>query len=170
MINVLIVEDDPMVAEFNQHYLEQVGGFQLQDIAESVNEGLEILKQKEIDLILLDIFMPGRDGLYFLSHIRKINVGADVIVVSAATDRHSISKVLQHGVVDYLIKPFKFQRFRDALTAYKERVLLLKSHDKLSQSDLDKQIFYKVSGNNKTEELPKGICRETLKLVWDQAF
>ena len=167
MINVLIVEDDPMVAELNRYYLEQVGGFQFQGIAISVDDAFKILEQKHIDLILLDIFMSGSNGLEFLSKLRKIGEGVDVIVVSASTDSQSIKKALQYGAVDYLIKPFEFERFHDALTAYKERVTLMRNQDQLSQKDLDKQIFHK-DATNKTGELPKGINRDTLKLAWDQ--
>lgn len=166
MIKVLIVEDDPMVAEFNKHYLEQVGGFSLQGIAGSVDEGLKLLEQKEIDLILLDIFMPGLSGLELLSQIRKMGKGVDVIVVSAAADSHSIRKALQYGAVDYLIKPFEFDRFREALATYRERAMLMKDQEKLSQVELDKQIFHKEAVG-KHGELPKGLTRETLKLVWD---
>lgn len=166
MIKVLIVEDDPMVAEFNKHYLEQVGGFKLQGIAGSVDEGLKVLEKKEIDLILLDIFMPGLSGLELLSQIRKMGKGVDVIIVSAAADRNSIKKALQYGAVDYLIKPFEFERFREALTTYRERAALMQDQEKLSQVDLDKQIFHKETAG-KTGELPKGLTRETLKLVWE---
>ncbi|HVJ50584.1 response regulator [Desulfitobacterium sp.] len=166
MIKVLIVEDDPMVAEFNKRYLEQVGGFELQASAVSVDEALEILEQKEVDLILLDIFMPRLSGLELLSQIRKAGKGVDIIVVSAASDSYSIKKALQYGVVDYLIKPFEFGRFREALAAYRERAILMRDQEKLSQVDLDKQIFHK-DAIGKPGELPKGLNRDTLKLVWD---
>lgn len=166
MTKVLIVEDDPMVAEFNKRYLEQVGGFSLEAIASSMDEALKLLEQKEIDLILLDIFMPGQGGLELLAQIRQMGKSVDVIVVSAASDRYSIKKALQYGAVDYLIKPFEFDRFREALVAYRERASLMQDQEKLSQVDLDKQIFHK---NSLTQpgELPKGLTRDTLKLVWD---
>lgn len=167
MIKVLIVEDDPMVAEFNKRYLEQVGGFRLVEIAHSVDEALTVLEQKEIDLILLDIFMPGMNGLELLSQIRKLGKGVDVIVVSAARDSYSIKKALQFGAVDYLIKPFEFDRFYEALMAYRIRTSLMKEQDKLSQAELDKQIFQK-DFPIKSKELPKGLTRDTLKLVWDR--
>lgn len=71
MIRVLIVEDDPMVAEFNKRYLEQVEGFQLVSVVSSVNEALNLLEKQTIDLILLDIFIPGMNGLDLLLLIRK---------------------------------------------------------------------------------------------------
>jgi len=166
MINVLIVEDDPMVAEFNKRYLEQVEGFTLKGIAASADEAITILKREGIDLILLDIYMPGISGLELLSQIRKIGEGIDIIVVSAASDSDSIKKALQYGAVDYLIKPFEFNRFREALATYRGRVTLMKDQVKLSQVDLDKQIFRKYE-TSKPGELPKGLNRDTLKLVWE---
>lgn len=165
MIKVLIVEDDPMVAEFNKHYLEQVGGFHLEAVAASVDEALKLIEGAEIDLILLDIFMPGLSGLELLSQIRKMGKGVDVIVVSAASDSYTVKKALQYGAVDYLIKPFEFERFREALSTYRERSSLMRDQEKLSQKDLDKQIFHKEPFG-RPGELPKGLNRDTLKLVW----
>ena len=70
MIRVMIVEDDPMVAEFNKRYLEQVQGFKLMATTGSVDEAIMKLEKLEIDLILLDIFMPGRLGLELLTYLR----------------------------------------------------------------------------------------------------
>ncbi|AFM01947.1 MULTISPECIES: response regulator [Desulfitobacterium] len=169
MIKALIIEDDPMVAELNRLYLEQVGGFQLVASAGSAAEAMKVLKKKKVDLILLDIFMPGINGLEFLTQLRKSEIESDVIIVSASTDSQSIRKALQHGAVDYLIKPFEYERFRDALNAYKKRELLMKNKEKLSQKDLDEQIFNKEEEEivEKKPDLPKGISRDTLKLVWD---
>ncbi|MEL1133971.1 response regulator [Desulfitobacterium sp. THU1] len=170
MIKVLIIEDDPMVAQLNSYYLDQVGGFRLVDTAGSAADALQILREKKVDLILLDIFMPGINGLEFLSQLRKKEIESDVIIVSASTDSQSIRKALQYGAVDYLIKPFTYERFRDALNDYKKRELLMQNKEKLNQKDLDKQIFYKEEEeviDKKAELLPKGINRDTLKLVWD---
>lgn len=166
MINVLIVEDDPMVAELNKRYLEQVDGFALKGIAPSADEAVKILELEGIDLILLDIYMPGLSGLELLSQIRKMGKGIDIIVVSAASDSDSIKKALHHGAVDYLIKPFEFDRFREALATYRGRATLMQDQEKLSQVDLDKQIFHKYD-TSKPGDLPKGLNRDTLKLVWD---
>ena len=63
MINVLVVEDDPMVAQLHEHYLSQIKGFQLRDIAGTGDAALKLLRQKKYDLLILDIFMPAMDGL-----------------------------------------------------------------------------------------------------------
>lgn len=166
MIRVLILEDDPMVAEFNKRYLEQIEGFQLQAVVSSVDEALAILDRQEIDLILLDIFMPGRNGLDLLSEIREKGEGVDVILITAASDIQSVKKALRYGAVDYLIKPFEFERFRAALSAYREEVQFMKELETLSQEELDKRLLHKEQPIMPAE-LPKGLMRNTLKTVWE---
>lgn len=166
MFKVLIVEDDPMVAEFNRRYLEQVGGFELIAIAPSVSEALLALDGQEIDLILLDIFMPGKNGFDLLAQIRKLGQGVDVIVVSAACDSQSIKKALRYGAVDYLIKPFEFERFNTALSAYRDWATMTKGQEKLSQAELDIRLL-RPNPVAVPSELPKGLTRNTLKTVWD---
>lgn len=167
MIRVLIVEDDPMVVKFNKHYLELVDGFQLKAVARSADEALIILKREKIDLILLDIYMPGIDGLELLSKLRKMDECVDVIVVSAARDSGSIKKALQYGAVDYLIKPFEFERFKAALEAYLQRERLMKRQEDFSQEELDRHLLARereALGN----KIPKGLDKNTLKLAWDK--
>ena len=167
MINVLIVEDDPMVVKFNTYYLEQVGGFQLKAIATSADAAFKILEKEPIDLILLDIYMPGINGLELLSQLRKTDKNIDVIIVSAAKDSISIKKALQYGAVDYLIKPFEFERFNSALTSFKQREKFMNSQENLSQEELDKLLLYKKQPSS-LEAFPKGLDRNTLKIVWDK--
>ncbi|EAX48015.1 response regulator receiver and unknown domain protein [Thermosinus carboxydivorans Nor1] len=165
MIRVLIVEDDPMVAELNRRYLAQVDGFELAAVARTGDEALTLLKEQKVDLVLLDIFMPGMNGLEFLAKIRAANERVDVILVTAARDCRSIQTALNHGAVDYLIKPFEFERLQQALQAYRQRVKLMRSEAALNQQDLDEQIFYR--GKAVQPDLPKGLDRNTLGVVWE---
>ena len=167
MIKVLIVEDDPMVIKFNKYYLEQIEGFKLKGTARCADEALEVLKKEEIDLILLDVFMPVTNGLELLAEVRKMDKNIDVIIVSAARDSASVKKALQYGAVDYLIKPFEFDRFSSALNNYKNREKLIKNSDDLSQEELDKHILHNEQ-NTDLIEFPKGIGRNMLKLSWQK--
>ena len=63
MIKVLVVEDDPMVGKLHEHYLTQIKGFQLCDIVRNSDEALKIMQTKEYNLVILDIFMPGMNGV-----------------------------------------------------------------------------------------------------------
>lgn len=167
MIKVLIVEDDPMVAELNSSYMAQLPGFCLAGIVSNGEEAIQFLAQHKVDLILLDIFMPNLDGMELLSHIRSTDRGVDIIMVTASRNSQSIQKALRHGVVDYIVKPFNLQRLQSALLAYKERVQLIRQGQNLDQSDIDQRILLKP--DNIAGEMPKGLERETLALIVEQS-
>ncbi|ABK83909.1 response regulator [Bacillus cereus] len=169
MIKVLIVEDDPMVAMLNAHYLEQVGGFELVQAVNSVKSAIEVLEESRIDLVLLDIFMPEETGFELLMYIRNQEKEIDIMMISAVHDMGSIKKALQYGVVDYLIKPFTFERFKEALTIYREKLTFMKEQQKISQSELDSLILQKEKREpTVTKELPKGLTKQTLQLIWQK--
>ncbi|AIQ67867.1 response regulator [Paenibacillus graminis] len=166
-IKVLIVEDDPMVAKFNRHYLEQVQGFEFAGWAASVDEARMLLAELKVDLILLDIYMPRTSGLQLLSSLREQGSVVDIIVISAASDNASIRKALQLGAVDYLIKPFEFARFQAALSAYREDYMLMKHREHLSQEQLDKLLRHSMgTEEEKSGTLPKGLTEGTLESIW----
>ena len=166
MIRVMIVEDDPMVAEFNKRYLEQVQGFTLIAMAASVDEAIKIIEKVEIDLILLDIFMPGKQGLDLLTYLRENEKETDAIIISAASDMERIKKALRYGAVDYLIKPFEFERFNRALVSYKEQSRLIQTQQLINQDVLDQQLLHREE-KPIIEELPKGLTKDTLKQIWE---
>lgn len=159
----MIVDDDPMVAEINRRYVELIEGFKIEAIVHSSDEAFKLLEKMEIDLILLDIFMPGMNGLELLVQLRQARKGVDVIVISAACDRQSIKKALQFGATDYIIKPFEFERLHSALLTYKGLVNLMDEQGHLSQEALDRMLRKKQTVSM---QLPKGIDRNTLKTVW----
>ncbi len=167
MIKVLIVEDDPMVAELNKHHLGQVEGFALVGMVSNGAEALEFLKRNEVNLILLDIFMPIVDGMELLQSIRSIGHNIDIIMITAARNSASIQSSLRKGVVDYLIKPFQFERLYAALIAYRDRIQVINDSTTLNQDEIDRRILSK--GDLPVGDLPKGIERETLNAILEQA-
>ncbi|ULO06043.1 two-component system response regulator DcuR [Paenibacillus sp. 19GGS1-52] len=166
-IKVLIVEDDPMVAKINRHYLELIEGFQCVGWATSGDEAKKLLAEQKVDLILLDIYMSQTNGLQLLTHLRGQGSTVDVIVISAASDNISIRQALQHGAVDYLIKPFEFTRFQAALTGYQKNHQLMKRGEHLSQEQLDKLIHRQATSKQRNAELPKGLTDATLSSIWN---
>ncbi|MEG6586701.1 response regulator [Dendrosporobacter sp. 1207_IL3150] len=167
MIKVLIVEDDPMVAELNRRYMEKIEGFMLKAIVNNGTDALAYLNDNHVDLVLLDVFMPGMNGLELLSAIRRQQLGTDVILVTAARDKKSIQQALRQGASDYLIKPFEFDRFLTALTDYKHRREFIENQTDFNQMDLDDQVLFKQLGGSEKNELPKGLDRHTMKRVWE---
>lgn len=165
MINVLVVEDDPMVAQLHEHYLSQIKGFELCDIAGNGDEALSLLAENSYDLLILDVFMPTMDGLQLLAKIREAGYDVDVIIVSAANDKDKIKLALRLGAVDYIIKPFEFERFNLALNNYLKRYHIVEDQTVLVQSELDKTIIRQEE--QVVVSLPKGLDKNTLATVWD---
>ncbi|SEM70968.1 response regulator [Lihuaxuella thermophila] len=167
MIRVLIVEDDPMVAEINKRYLDSIPGFVCAGIVSDVSEAWAFLETHPVELVLLDIYMPGKNGLELLTEIRKEGKSIDVIVISAANDIPSIKKALRLGAVDYLIKPFEFERLNAALKIYRTEHEIMKEQEELSQEELDQLLLHPNKTGADHRQLPKGLTQETLKRVVD---
>src|SRR6185437_6414044 len=99
----------------NREFIESVKGFRVVAVASNGEEGITLVKKINPDLVILDIFMPKKDGIKTLQEFRKQQLASDVIVVSAAKDSETIKLMLQNGAMDYVIKPFKIQRIQQAL-------------------------------------------------------
>ncbi|MDE1455867.1 two-component system response regulator DcuR, partial [Bacillus paralicheniformis] len=82
----------------------------------------------------------------------------DVIVISAASEMDVVQKTLRYGAVDYLIKPFEFERFQSALIDYKRKQQLYASNRNISQKELDFELFQKKRAPEKMH-LPKGLTK-----------
>ncbi len=164
MIKVLVVEDDPMVAQLHERYLSQIKGFQLGAVARNGNDALQLLQKNKYDLLILDIFMPSMDGLQLLSKIRENKFDVDIIVVTAANDKDKIKRVLRLGAVDYIIKPFEFSRFNLALTNYQKRHSIVEEQAIIAQSELDSTLIRHEKAA--AAALPKGLDKHTLETVW----
>ena len=160
---VLIVEDDPMVSMINEQYVNRNKAFHVVGKCKDGKSALEYLESNHVDLIVLDVYMPQMDGFETLRQIRKNKKPVDIIMVTAANDRASLEEALHLGVVDYLVKPFTYDRFRIALDKYVSHLAALKDLDTLNQKNID---FIIENAHKKSEELyPKGIQEKTLQTI-----
>lgn len=163
-IRVLIVEDDSMVAEINKRYTEKTGGFQVVGVATTGEEAVEAVRSLKPDLVLLDVYLPRGNGLEVLRTIRATDIAADVILITAAQDAASVEQALRYGAVDYIIKPFDFQRLAGTLNAYRERRRRLAEGERLGQAEIDRLVKGVPAGGGEFD-LPKGLDRYTLDQV-----
>ncbi|MBO4852280.1 MAG: response regulator [Schwartzia sp.] len=104
---ILIIDDDEINCEMAKTILERNFPYRVL-VAMSGRNGLELLLQTEVHLVLLDVTMPGWDGFRTLSAIRAEEKLKDipVIMLTASADRLSVVKASEGGVVDYIKKPF----------------------------------------------------------------
>ena len=163
MYKILIVEDDPMVAMINEQYIKKNKNFELVGKCSNGAAALEFLEHNEVDLLVLDVYMPQMDGFETLRRVRNKQITVDAIMVTAANDRSSLEEALHLGVVDYLVKPFTFDRFQMALEKYISQNSALKDVETLNQKNIDHIID---NARKKSEVLhPKGIQEKTTELI-----
>ena len=168
MIHVLIVEDDYRIGDIHAQFLNKLDGFHVAGKALNGKEALQIIKQnKEIDLILLDIYMPDILGTEIMSEIRKANLKIDIIIISAAIEKEIIEEVIRFGAFDYIIKPVKMKRFLETLNRYKQVKSELKGNKTINQKFLDHYFGYDKRESIIDNATPKGIDPITLKKIKD---
>ena len=123
--HLLVVDDDEANRDILSRTLSRQG-YHI-ETAESGAEALRALRRKSYDLVLLDIVMPGMDGLAVLEEIRKDPAMHEVpvVMISAFDEMANVVSCIQAGAIDYLFKPFNPVLMRARLAATLERKRLL---------------------------------------------
>lgn len=163
MINVLIVEDDPMVAFINKRYLEQIGEINVFGPVMYEKDIINILESEKIDLILLDVFLPQKSGIDILKSLRNKSFFTDIIMITAANSSLEVKKAFAYGVVDYLVKPFEFKRLKEAVDKFKLKNNMMQKDNLLTQKEIDKLLINDNLDGETT--LPKGLNKKTLDKI-----
>ncbi|ORB68511.1 response regulator [Mycolicibacterium tusciae] len=164
MRDVLIVDDDFMVAEIHRRFVEQVDGFRATGVMRTGTEALTAAKDLQPDLVLLDVYLPDMTGLEVLQQLRSDGNLVGVIMITAARELDTVKGALDGGAADFLIKPFEFPQFKAKLEAFAARADTLESAGGIDQSLVD-SLFGRPGGA--TQALPKGLGAETGRLVLD---
>ncbi|MBG6058916.1 response regulator of citrate/malate metabolism [Cryobacterium sp. MP_M5] len=164
MCDVLVVDDDFMVARAHERVVAQLPGFRVVGVAHSGAEALALITALRPRLVLLDIHLPDMTGLEVIRRAREGGQDVDFLVLSAARESETIGAALQGGVVSYLLKPFKISELQARLNAYATRWRVLGRSGDLNQSDLD-QALGATGSMHALVPLPKGLSRETAALV-----
>ncbi len=172
MYKVLIVEDDPMVAMINEQYVCKNKNFCVAKTCRNGQEALDFLTGsddgKNVDLVIMDVFMPLMNGVETLKKIRENKLNCEVIMVTAANDPATLEEALHLGVIDFLIKPFAYERFQVALEKFIANEEAFRgANQTIDQSYVDSLISSSGSLHSQSVELPKGIQKKTLDLIID---
>ncbi|MGQ9349191.1 response regulator [Mycolicibacterium gilvum] len=165
MRDVLVVDDDFMVAEIHRRFVDRIDGFRVVGVARTGAEALEATRQLRPQLILLDVYLPDMTGLEVLQQLRSGGDRVDVIVITAARELDTVRGALDGGAADYLIKPFEFSQLETKLTAYAARADALQSARGADQDLIDALFGGPSVAPAKT--MPKGLGAETGELVLD---
>lgn len=133
MATILIIEDDIAIHSLIKETLT-LNGFDTLS-AYSGTEGKMLFDQNQVEVVLLDLMLPGMDGEEFLQEIR-LNSTVPVMVISAKNDQHSKLELLTNGADDYITKPFDVKELLVRIN------IQLRHAEKGSFSDM-KEIHYK---------------------------
>ncbi|GGP60397.1 response regulator [Streptomyces melanogenes] len=160
-IRVLVVEDDPVAADAHRLYVGRVPGFAVAGTAHSRAEALRVLDRVEVDLLLLDLYLPDGHGLQLVRSLRAAGHGADVIAVTSARDLTMVREGVSLGVVQYVLKPFTFATLRDRLVRYAE--FRATAGEASGQEEVDRALS--TLRAPQPTALPKGLSAPTLQAV-----
>jgi DNA-binding NtrC family response regulator len=110
---ILLVDDDEWIRDSLTLYFDTEG---CQMIAvETAEEGMELLKQQDYDIILLDYKLPGIDGLTFSREIQEICPDAIKILITAYKNKKIVSEAVNVGIQDLIDKPFTIKTIEDSM-------------------------------------------------------
>lgn len=166
--HVIIIEDDPMVAAINRQYTEVTPSFRVEKLFKSGREALEYLKRHTVDLIILDYYTPLMNGAEFIDALHHMGKTPSIIMVTSANDTDIIRSLIGRGVIDYLVKPFEYFRFKAALDRFLEtRAALENMKGSLDQNSIDRLLSYPERPAEGSSQLAKGLSESTLKLIRD---
>ncbi len=164
-LQVLIVDDDPQIAEIHRHFTEKIDGFGVCGIAGNLEDAEKMSTLLKPDLILLDLYLPEGKGTEILWNLRARHQATDVILITAAKELEPLQEAIHGGVFDYILKPVMFQRFKEALERFRNYRLRMTVEATLDQHTVDRLLHpYKTAAVGEPI-YPKGIDALTLKKI-----
>lgn len=122
MIRCLIVDDEPLVREILGQYVSQSDELQLVGTCKNANEVVELLQKESVDVLFLDIQMPGISGMALMKSLEN----PPLVVFTTAYDQYAVEGY-EVSAVDYLLKPISPDRFKKAVEKVREMIQYKKS-------------------------------------------
>lgn len=145
--SVLIIDDEPDMLKLLKRILES----ELDCIAQtasSAESALKILKKSSFDLILLDIKMPGMDGLTLLKQLKDKNPALTILMLTAYGDTETIVDAMKRGAYDFITKPFDHEALVVRIEKALERSKLLKDNQRLKKECSGIGVFENFAGES----------------------
>jgi DNA-binding LytR/AlgR family response regulator len=146
MIRCVIVDDEPIGREILENFVKKINFLELVAVCEDAFEGLEIIENHPVDLLLSDIQMPEINGLEFVRSLPS----PPVIIFITAHDQYAVNS-FELGVADYLLKPVSFERFLKAIN--KARVQIDNQSQVYAISNNQYPGYFFVKANSKMNKI-----------------
>lgn len=140
ILKVVIVDDEPLSRNFLEKYCQKHGDLDVSGSFEDAGTALQYLNKNEIDILFLDVEMPGVTGFQLLDQLLYM---PKVILTTSKTDY--AFDAFQYGVFDYLKKPIPFNRFQETINKIKDAISSDAAPEKVKEAILE-EIFIKADG------------------------
>lgn len=115
LVSILIVDDHEVVRNGIRSYLETIKEFDVVGEAESGEKAVKMVSELIPDIVLLDLIMPGMDGVETTRQIKKISPRTQVVVLTSYHEDVHIFPALKAGAISYILKDMKMEKLADAL-------------------------------------------------------
>ncbi len=140
ILRSLIVDDEEIAGKGLERYCLDIPFIKIEKICSSASEAEEVIKKTAIDLIFLDIQMPKQTGLQFLKNLSA----PPMVIITTAYPDYALEG-FELDVIDYLVKPFPFEKFRKACNKAKDYFELKKGNQK--------DDYFFIKANNRIEKI-----------------
>jgi DNA-binding LytR/AlgR family response regulator len=140
-LNCIIVDDEPMARKVLEEYIEDVDFLNLVAKAENPVKATSLIGNEKIDLMFLDINMPRMSGIDFLKTASKL----PVTILTTAYSEYAVEG-FELDVLDYLVKPFSFERFLKSAIKAKEYIELQNKPATIQTDQTNNYFFVKCNG------------------------
>ena len=117
-IKVLLIDDNMQLVDMVKEYFSSHAVIEVNDVAYNGNDGLLLLKKNKYDVVLLDLIMPGMDGIRLLEEVSKNNINARIIVLTSYNSPEVIRKVSGLGIKYFMLKPFELSELENKILEY----------------------------------------------------
>ncbi len=139
---ILIIDDEPMQLKALSGFLKKQG-FEVQTTTSGI-EGIQLVQQHPIDLVITDYKMPDRNGLEVLHEVKNINPEVDVVVMTAYGSIDSAKEAMKAGAIDYLTKPIDLVQLELVIKKAQERRQLISENRQLREQLSEKHRFASI--------------------------
>ncbi len=143
---ILVIDDEKFITSSIVQHLGREGYEALS--AESGEEGIEIFKAEVPDIVLLDIHLPGIDGIKTLEHLKSLNKDIIAVMITAYGDIGTAVSAIKLGAYDFLEKPFELDKLSILIKKAYETVDLKKEVQYLREEQYEKYSFDKIIGSS----------------------
>jgi two-component system NtrC family response regulator len=154
--NILIIDDEPKMCKVLKFALEPEGYSVA--TAENAETGLETFSKSPFDLVITDLKMPGKDGLFVLGKVKKQSPQTEVIMMTAYATAQNAVEAMKKGAYDYIIKPFEMDELKLKVQHIMEKRRLTEENIQLKEELKDRYSLENMVGQS-------GLMQEVYKMV-----